>query len=120
MQLRFVIERAAQIPIDTVLNRPADEVAEAQEIKMQIERDAVIEPKVVVVDHAVVHECKTERDDSAVQAPKEKVRAFWHPAPELAEVIFGESLELLSRPRLHLLIERVDFVNHVGDVAHHL
>src|SRR5436189_6089901 len=94
MELRLVVERAAPIALEALLDRPGEDVAQRVEIEMKIERDAVIEAEVVVIDDAVVHQGDAERHRLSVLAPDKKPRPIRHSLSETAEIVLGQALEL--------------------------
>src|SRR6476661_6708504 len=63
MQFRIVIERTAGVTTQPLLNRPTDHIAHGVKIKMEIERDVIIEPQALIVNCVAANETKTEGDD---------------------------------------------------------
>src|SRR5678815_5612521 len=49
MQLRIVVERAAAIAGQTVIDRPAQNVAQSVKIKMQIECDGIVQTEICLL-----------------------------------------------------------------------
>src|SRR4029450_18555 len=74
MQLRLIIKRVAVVILQSLLQRPSDDVAQRVEIEVQIEGDAVIEPHAFGVNRVVTDQAKTECDNFAVLAPTEETR----------------------------------------------
>src|SRR5438876_5477682 len=111
MQLRTVIQRAAPVALETLRERPADDVAQRVEIKMEVERHPVIEPEVVVIDGAVVHWRDAEGDGLSILPPDKKPGPFRHALTQAAQVLFGQALELQRRALMHLQIERINLVD---------
>src|SRR3954469_2795952 len=72
MEFRLIIQRAAPVPRQSFLQRPAQDVTEGLEIKMKIERHAIIQAEIVVVEDAVMQQRHAERDRPLVLAPDEK------------------------------------------------
>src|SRR5438132_12236266 len=83
----IVVERPAAIFLEAVLHRPDEHVAERVEIKMQVERDCVIQAETFIVNLAIVDQATTEGDGLALMAPDEKPHAFRHHFCERAKVI---------------------------------
>src|SRR6266571_7425082 len=79
MQLGSVIQWIAVIIFQSLLQRPRDDVPQRIEIKVQIERDSVIEPDTFIVNRVVAHQAKTERDNFAALPPDKEPRPFRHP-----------------------------------------
>lgn|ERR1700736_2239496 len=63
MQFRIVIQRTAAIEAQLLIDRPTDHVAHRVKIKMEIERDIVIEAEALIVNGVATNKAKTERDD---------------------------------------------------------
>src|SRR5437588_12443372 len=82
MQLRVVIEWATTVEGQTVLDGPAQNVAQGIKVKMEFERNRIVQPEIFVVDGAVMHHAYAEGDDAAIESPDEKTNAFRH---ELAQ-----------------------------------
>ena len=89
MELGIIIERAAAIMFEPVRNCPADHVAQRVEIKVQIERYAVIKPDTFIINRVAVNEAKRERDDFSILSPNEESRPFPHSLTNPAEIFFG-------------------------------
>src|SRR5205085_86908 len=79
MEFRLIIERAASVVRQPVSERPAQDVAEGVEIKMKIERHAIIQAEIVVVDRAVMQERHAEGDCLFILLPDKKPDALGHP-----------------------------------------
>src|SRR4029434_1969560 len=89
MQLRLIIKRVAVIILQSLLQRPSDDVAQRVEIEVQIEGDAVIEPHAFVVNRVVTDQAQTECDNFAALAPDKETRPIRHLLRESAKIIFG-------------------------------
>ena len=63
MQFRIIIERTAVIVAQPLVDRPTDHVAHGVKIKMEIERDIVIEAEAFIVNRVAANKTQTERDD---------------------------------------------------------
>src|SRR4029450_4162493 len=111
MQLRLIIKRVAVVILQSLLQRPSDDVAQRVEIEVQIEGDAVIEPHAFGVNRVVADEGKTEGDNFPRLPPDEEARPFWHLLAESAEIIFGKCLEFEWRTLMDGEIERMNVVN---------
>src|SRR5205814_8702350 len=74
MQLRLIIERVAVIIFQPLLQRPRDDVAQRVKVKVQIERDTIIEPDAFVIERIPADETETKRNDLAVLSPDKKQR----------------------------------------------
>src|SRR4029077_17416707 len=79
MQFGFVVERIAIVVLQTLFQRPGDDVAQRVKIKMQLERDAVVQSNEFVVNFVVADEAKAECDDFAQLAPNKEARPIRHP-----------------------------------------
>lgn len=119
MQLRIVVERTAAITIEALFERPAKNVAQCVEIEMQIERDPVVEPEIIVVNCPVKNHAETKRDDFSALSPNEKARPLRHALAHAAKIFFGQSLELHGRSFMDLEIERIDLIDIRRDVIDH-
>src|SRR5450755_2518680 len=108
MQLRSVVERTAAITIEALFERPAKNVAQGVEIEMQIERDLVVEPEIIVVNCPVKNHAKAKRDDFSALSPNEKARPLRHTLAHAAKIFFGQSFELHRRSFMDLQIERIN------------
>ena len=89
MQLRIVIERAATIKGQSVVDGPAQNVAQCVKIKMKIDSDRIVESEIFVVDRTIVHHTNAEGDDAAIESPDEKTHAFRHVLAELGKIFLG-------------------------------
>src|SRR6266404_5648654 len=94
MQLWIVIQRAAKIGRQPLLDRPGENVADSIKIKMQVQRDPIIKPKIFIVDGPVVDQANAKGDNAAIDSPDEKTSALRHHPPEPREISFSESFEL--------------------------
>ena len=65
MQLRLVVERVAVVVLQTLFQRPGNDVAQRVKIKMQVERDAVVQSNAFVINFVVADEAKAKGDDLA-------------------------------------------------------
>ena len=63
MQFRIVIEWTAGVVTQLLIDRPTDHIAHRVKIKMQIERNIVIEAEALIVNGVATNKAKTERDD---------------------------------------------------------
>src|SRR5438105_14036308 len=111
MELRIIIQRSARIISKPVCDSPADHVPHCIKIKMQIERDAVIETETFIVDGVAAKQTKTEGDDPSGLSPDKKTSAFWHGMGNAGEKFLGEYFEFQGRTLVHLKIERINFVD---------
>jgi len=119
MKLGLVVERRRMIGGDSLRQRPSEDIAEGDEVKMQVEGDAIIEAEIFVVEHAVMHEAEAEGDKAAVLSPQEKAHAFGHSSSELLQERFGQPLKLEGRTCEDLLVERERFIHGVAGVVRH-
>src|SRR5437870_660563 len=76
MQLRLVVQRIAVVVIQTLFQRPGDDVAQCVKIKMEVERDAVVQSNAFVINFVLADEAKAECDDFAALSPDEEPHAF--------------------------------------------
>src|SRR6476619_6542776 len=117
MQLRIIIERAAAIEGQAVINRPAQNVAQGVKIEMQIERDGIVQAEIFVVDRAVVHHANAESNNASIESPDKKVDTFRHELTELCQIFLGQLFEFHRRPLMHRQVKRVDLVQIWRDIA---
>src|SRR5256886_17452407 len=80
VQLGSVIQRVAVIIFQSLLQRPRNDVAQRVEIKVQIERYAVIEPDAFIINLFTADQTKAKRDNFAALPPDEEARPFRHPS----------------------------------------
>src|SRR5207237_8498364 len=78
MQLRIIVERTAEIKAQPLIDRPTDHVAHGVKIKMQVERDIVIEAKAFIVNSVATDEAKTKSDNFFRILPDKKTRPLRH------------------------------------------
>src|SRR5438477_7242396 len=117
MELRIVVERAAAIKGQAVIDRPAQNVAQGVKIKMQIERDGIIQTEIFIVDRAVVHHTNAESNDAPIEPPDKKADSFRHELAELCQVFLGQLFEFHRRSLVHRQIKRVDLIQIWRDIA---
>src|SRR5258706_1202830 len=72
VQLRIVIEGAADIPLQPARHAPRQEVAQRMKVQVQVECDAVVEAEVLVVERVAVHHAEAEGDGLPCLAPDEE------------------------------------------------
>src|SRR4030095_5563715 len=89
MQLRIVIERAATIKGQAMIDGPAQDVAERVKIKVEIEGDRIVQAEVFVINRTIVHHANAESDDAAIESPDEKTHPFRHELAELGKILLG-------------------------------
>src|SRR6266480_2992760 len=89
MQLRIVIERATTIKGQAIIDGPAQDVAERVKIKVEIERDRIVQAEVFVINRTIVYHANAERDDAAIESPDEKTHPFRHELAELGKIFLG-------------------------------
>src|SRR5204863_7580175 len=87
MQLRVVIERAATIDGQPILDGPPQNDTQRVKIKVEIERNGIVEAEIFVVDRTIVHTANAEGDDVAIESPDEKTRAFGHELAEFCKIL---------------------------------
>ena len=63
MEFWIIIERATAVVAQSLVDRPTNHIAHSVKIKMQIERDIVIEAEALIVNRVAPNEAKTECDD---------------------------------------------------------
>ena len=117
VQFGIVVQRAAVKPFVAVGDPPADQVTERIVVKVQFDRDRIIEAEVLGMDHIALQEARTEGDDFSVLAPDEETVLVAHPLAEAAKVFLGQFLEMQVRPVIDLQIERIDLVDDRRDVV---
>src|SRR5437660_11789878 len=81
MQLRVVIERAATIEGQPILDRPPQNVPQRVKIKVEIERNGIVQAEIFVVDRTIVDHANAEADDAAIESADEKAHSFVHELP---------------------------------------
>src|SRR5947208_8666081 len=73
MQFGLVVERIAVVVIQTLFQRPRDDVAQRVKIKMEVERDAVVQSNAFVINFVLADEakaeCRSEEHTSELQSP---------------------------------------------------
>src|SRR5205807_10252541 len=106
-----VITRTATVVAQILIDRPTDHVAHGVKIKMQIERDAVVESEAVIVNGVAANEAKTEGDNLARFSPDEKTRVFRQHLGDAAKKFLAQRFEFHWRALVHLETERIDRVN---------
>src|SRR5438270_1207444 len=89
MQLRVVIERAAAIKGQAIIDGPAQNVAQRVKIKVEIERDRIVQTEIFVINRTIVHHANAEGDDAAVESPDKKTHALRHVLAELGKIFLG-------------------------------
>src|SRR5215467_1949368 len=94
MEFWLVVERVAVVVLQTFFKCPGDDVAQCVKIKVQIERDVVIQYNAFVVKSVPADQTKTECDDLARLPPDEKPRPVGHLLSDYAKIIFRQRLEL--------------------------
>src|SRR6516225_951680 len=90
-------------------------------IEVQVERDIVVEAYILCIDRVTVYYTRCKRDDPAALAPKEETDLVPHPAPQIAEILLRQLLEVQFRARINLEIQWIDlrdYRRHVVDDAH--
>src|SRR5206468_5932745 len=102
--------------LQTLFQRPGDDVAQRVKIKMQVERDTVVQSNAFVVNLVVADEAKAECHDPAQLAPDEKARSFRHPLPDCAKIILRQSLEFQWRTLVDREIQRINLINKSRDI----
>jgi hypothetical protein len=93
MQFRLIVQGVAVVILQTLFQRPGEDVAQRVKIKMQVERDAVVQSNAFVINFVVADESKAECHDPAQLAPDEKARSFRHPLSDCAKIILRQGLE---------------------------
>src|SRR5881398_1165724 len=117
MQLRIVVERAAAIEGQAVIDGPAENVTQGVKIQMQIERDGIVEAEIFVVDRAVVHHANAESNDALIEPPDKKADTFRHELTELCQVFLRQLFEFHRRPLAHGQVQWVDLVQIWRDIT---
>src|SRR5437879_12482249 len=117
MQLRIIVERTAEIKAQPLIDRPADHVAHGVKIKMQVERDIVIEAKAFIVNRVATDEAKTKRDNFFRLSPDEKARPLRHGLRDSTKKFLRQRFEFHWRARVPLEIARTNHVNGRRDLV---
>src|SRR6476619_7403220 len=119
MELGLIIQRAAPVTFEPLGERPAEDVAQGVKVEMKIERHAVIQAEVIVVDRALMHERDAERNRLSLLSPDKKTDAIRHSTAEFAEIFLRQPLELHRRTFVDLEVEGINFVHERRQVGHH-
>ena len=117
MQFRIVIERTAAVGAQPLVDRPTNHVAHRIKIKMQIERDIVIEAKAFIVNRVATDEAKTKRNNFSRLSPDEKTRPLRHGLRDSTKKFLRQRFEFHWRALVHLEIERINRVNVRRDIV---
>ena len=118
VQFRVIIEAAATKPLVTICNGPRDHVPNRVVIKVQVERNRVIEPDIFSKDRVSFDHAKGKCNGSPVLAPDEETDFVRHCVSKPAEIFFGQLFEMKLRAFVDLQIERVYFINNGRDVVY--
>src|SRR5262245_3858240 len=81
-------------------------------IKMEVERDIVVETDILCVDRVMMHYAYRKGDDPLALPPYEEADFVPHPPPQIAEVLFRELLEVQFRTLIDLEIQWKDLRDH--------
>ena len=111
MPFGIVIEAAAVEPFVTVGDGPLDDVVKDAIVKVELERDGIIEAHIFVADAVALHGTQAERDDMAALTPYEKADLVRDPASDLAQEFSRELFELKRRAFEYFFIKRVEVVD---------
>src|SRR5438270_9151698 len=117
MQFRIVIERTADVGAQLLLDRPANHVAHCVKIKVEIERDGVIEPEALIVNCVATDQAKTERHDFSFDSPNKKARPFRHLVCNAENEFFAQIFKLHRRTFVDLKIERKNLIDDRRNIA---
>ena len=108
MQLGIIVQAAAAKPFVPIGDRPTDHIAKRIMIEVQVERDIVVEAYVLRIDRVTVYYTRCKRDDPAALPPKEETDLVPHPAPQIAEILLRQLLEVQLRTLINLEIQWID------------
>src|SRR5204863_685065 len=117
MQLRIVIERATTIKSQAIIDGPGQDVAERVKIKVEIERDRIVQAEIFVINRTIVYHANAERDDAAIESPDKKAHPFRHDLAELGKIFLGQLFEFHGRTLMHRQVKGINLVKMRGDVA---
>src|SRR6266513_1695917 len=120
MQLWIVIQRAAKIGRQPLLNRPGENVADSVKIKVQVQRDPVIKPEIFIVDGPVVDQANAKGDNTPIDSPDKKTSALRHHPPELRQISFSEFFELHRGTLVHRQIKGINLIQQRRDIVNNL
>src|SRR5262249_54665138 len=109
MPFWIVVEAAAEKSFVAVGDSPFDDVVKQPIVKVELERDGVIEPHIFVADPVALHRAQGERDDLAFLTPDEKTDLIRNPVSDFAQEIPTKFFELQRRALEDLFVERIDF-----------
>src|ERR1700682_1717447 len=118
VQFRIVIETAAAKPLVAICNRPRNHISHCIVIKVQVERDRIVEANVFGINSIVLDHAKGECHDPCVLAPDEEQNLVRHLASNSAKVLLRQFLKMKLRFLVNLQVERVNVVNDRRDVVH--
>src|SRR5438270_11492657 len=105
MELAIIVERTPEVNAQPIIDRPTDHIAHRVKIKMQIERDIVIEAKAFIVNRVATDEAKTKRDNFSRLSPDEKTRPLRHGLRDSTKKFLGQRFEFHWRAMVYLVIE---------------
>ena len=120
MELGIVVKRTAAIILQSMFERPFNDVAQSIKIEVKIVGNTIIETKIVIVNRAFVNHANAEGDDFCLLSPNEKPGPFRHSLTKAAKILFGQPLEFEGRTFMNLQIERVNLVDIGSDIVDHL
>src|SRR5438067_13891711 len=89
VQLRVVIEGAATIEGQPILDGPRQNVPQRVKIKVEIERNGIDQAEIFVVDRTIVYHADDEGNDTAIESPDEKAHPFRHELAEFRKILIG-------------------------------
>src|ERR1035438_1200439 len=89
VQFGIVIQGAAVERFVAVRDPPANQVTESIVVKVQVDRDLIIEAEVLGMDGVALQDARTEGDDFSVLAPDKETVLVAHPLAEAAKIFLG-------------------------------
>src|SRR5438067_8096317 len=110
-QLRVITEWRAGITSEPVGQRPIQQIAKRDVIKIQLVRDRVIQTDIVIVECSIPNRAKTKCDCATTLSPNEIAEFSRRASPGLEKIFACENLELNRAGLSDGEIKRINFIN---------
>src|ERR1700730_10993595 len=118
--LWVIIQPAAAEPFKSIGDRPLDHIAYRVMVKMQIEREVVIESDILRIDRVGFRHAHGEGDNLSVLAPNEKADLVRHPLAKLDKIGFRQLFEVQVRPIINLQVKRIELADESRNISDNL
>src|ERR1700755_758325 len=92
-QFRLIVQASAANAGVVVRDSPIEEITRHVVVKMQVERNGIVQADIFVKELVTLHHTQGKSDQRVVTAPGEEAGLVAHTFPELTEVIFSQFLE---------------------------